>query len=392
MKKSLIALATLAATGAYAQSSVQIVGTFDPSIANSSTTYADGKKVDNTFIRNNSQGTSQITFKGTEDLGGGLKASFLFENDFDTRYDAQGNMGVSATASKGVNIGSGGGEQFLAIEGGMGKLQIGAANTPTLTTQASRQPFSTKIGGGFNGVLGTGHVRSNNSLVYTSPAFSGFTLAAAYGFKHNANPVPGTGAVQQANTNTGASATASSTDANQTSISDIGLFYANGPVAAGVSVWTTAEVTSIAGVKTPSVTQTNLFGSYDLGVAKLTVGYHTEKQDAYTSSSRPAGANATGTNIAASVPLNANLSLLANYAKLDDGLASRAAAKQNKKIAAIGLKYALSKNTSVYARYVDETNDNVAAAISANLLATTTLATATATSVKTTLIGMQTNF
>jgi len=394
MKKSLIALATLAATGAFAQSSVQIVGTFDPSIANSSTTYADGKKVDNSFIRNNSQGTSQITFKGVEDLGGGLKASFLFENDFDTRFDANGNSGVNATAARGVNFGSGGGEQYLAIEGGMGKLAIGAANTPSLTTQASRQPFSTKIGGGFNSTMGTAHVRSNNSLVYTSPAFSGFTVAAAYGFKHNSVTANGTGALAQANTNTGASTTNSDTAANQTSISDIGLFYANGPVAAGVSVWNTAEVVSAStGAKTPSVTQTNLFASYDLGVAKLTVGYHTEKQDAYTSSARPAGANATGTNVAASVPLNANLSLLANYGQLNDGLASRAAAKQNRKIAAVGLKYTLSKNTSVYARYVDETNDNVAAAFNASLLsATNTVLGANATSIKTTLVGMQTNF
>jgi len=161
MKKSLIALAALAATSAFAQSSVQLVGTFDPSVANSTTTYSGGK-VSNTFIRNNSQGTSQITFKGTEDLGGGLKASFLLENDFDTRYDANGPMGLTAAGTKCNNLGSGGGEQFLAIEGGMGKLQVGAANTPSLTTQASRQPFSTKIGGGFNSTMGTSHVRTNN--------------------------------------------------------------------------------------------------------------------------------------------------------------------------------------------------------------------------------------
>ena len=80
MKKSLIALAALAATSAFAQSSVQIVGQFDPSIANSAVTYGNGNKVTNTAVRNNSQGTSQITFKGVEDLGGGLKANFTLEN------------------------------------------------------------------------------------------------------------------------------------------------------------------------------------------------------------------------------------------------------------------------------------------------------------------------
>jgi len=395
MKKSLIALAALAATTAFAQSSVTLTGTFDPSIANSSTTFADGKKVSNSFVRNNSQGTSQITFKGVEDLGGGMKASFLFENDFDTRYDANGNMGVSATASRGVNIGSGGGEQFLALEGGFGKVAVGAPNTPSLTAQASRQPFGTKIGGGFNSTMGTAHVRSNNSVVYTAPTLvTGLTVQAAYGFNHNAVTANGTGAIQQANTNLGASTTNSDASSNQTSITDIGLFYANGPLSAGVSMWNTAAVTSAStGATTPKVEQTNLFASYDLGVAKLTAGYHTEKQAAYTSSARPAGINATGYNLAAVVPFNANLSLLANFGQLTDDLASRATAKQNRKIAAVGLKYTLSKNTSVYARYVDETNDNVAAAFNANLLsATNTVLGANAKSIKTTLIGMQTNF
>jgi predicted porin len=395
----LAALATLAATTAFAQSSVQIVGTFDPSIANSAVTYGNDKKVSNTAVRNNSQGTSQITFKGVEDLGGGLKASFLLENDFDTRFDANGPEGVSAAGVRGVNLGSGGGEQYLALEGGFGKVAIGAANTPSLTTQASRQPFSTKIGGGFNGVLGTGHVRSNNSVVYTSPAFSGFTVAAAYGMNHNKFVTPATGAVAQANTNTGASSTNSTNDADQTSISDIGAFYSNGPLSAGISMWNTAQYVNTAGGTVPKVDQTNLFVSYDLGVAKLTAGYHTEKQTAYqtvsataAANNKLAGVNAQGYNVAAAIPLSANLSLLANYAQLDDKLTQRAAAHLNRKITAVGLKYALSKNTSVYARYVDEKNENITAAVAADFTGGVGTNVNTVKSIQTTLVGMQTNF
>ena len=370
-----------------------LFGTFDPSVQNQKVTYGSGASVSNNLIGNNGQGTSQISFKGVEDLGGGLKASFLLENDFSARFDANGPEGVSATGVRGTNFGVYGGEQYLALEGGFGKIAAGAANTPTLTAQASRNPFGTKIGSGFNGVLGTGHVRSNNSLVYSTPVFSGFSAAVAYGFKHNAQALPGTGAVAQANTNTGAPATASTTDANQTSVSDIGVNYANGPFAAGMSLWTTDAVTSAStGALTPSVKQTNVYASYDLGVVKVAGGFHTEKQDAYTSSSRPAGANAQGWNLAATVPLSANLSLLANYADLKDKLSTRAAAPLNKTIAAVGLKYTLSKNTSIYARYVDEKNENVAAAIAANLVASTATAGNTAAGIKTTLIGMQTNF
>ena len=129
-------------------------------------------------------------------------------------------------------------------------------------------------------------------------------------------------------------------------------------------MWTTAAIA--AAVKTE---QTNLFASYDLGVAKLTVGYHTEKQ--------VAAIDATGYNVAAVVPFSSNLNLLANYGKLDNKLAG--STNKDKSITAVGLKYTMSKMTSVYARYIDETNDNVTSATSAK-------------SVKTALIGMQTNF
>ena len=162
----------------------------------------------------------------------------------------------------------------------------------------------------------------------------------------------------------------------------IGVNYANGPLAAGVSLWKTAAVTSTAWATTPNfltpaTTQTNVYASYDLGVVKVAGGFHSEKQDAYTSSSRPAGANAEGWNLAATVPLSANLSLLANYGKKNDKLAANADAT----IGAIGLKYTLSARTSVYARYVNDKLDNLAAG-----------ATAQAQKVTTALVGVQHNF
>lgn len=369
-----------------------IFGTFDPSFANAKTTYANGSSVTNNLIRNSSQGTSQLSVKGVEDLGGGLKASFLLENDFDTRFDAQGPVGTSPT-TRGVNLGSGGGEQYLGLEGSFGAIKLGAANTPTLTAQASRQPFGTKIGSGFKGdgvgVLGQGHVRSNNSIVYATPTFAGLTASVAYGFKHNAAPA-GSTEVTQATTVGTAASTVSNNLTNQAAITDIGVNYANGPIAAGVSVWNTAAVTTT--LATPKIDQVNLYASYDLGVAKLIAGYHTEKQTRYTGSTGLiAGADYTGYNIAGVVPLNANLSLLANYGKLNDKLAARAATPLDKSIAAVGLKYTLSARTSVYARYVEEKNDNIAAAIAAGGITSSTVANGAA-KVQTALVGIQHNF
>jgi predicted porin len=66
---------------------------------------------------------------------------------------------------------------------------------------------------------------------------------------------------------------------------------------------------------------------------------------------------------------------------LSDKSVANVAAPANKTVTAIGVKYALSKNTSLYARYVDQETANVAAS-----------AVSTAKSIRTNLIGMQTNF
>ena len=328
------ALATLAATTAFAQSSVQVVGVFDPSFANTQTTFGNNTSVTNQSIRNNTQGTSQITFKGTEDLGGGLKANFLIENDFDAGKDArQGVVGGTP------NFGSQGGELFLNLEGGFGKIAMGAPNTPTLSAQ-SQNPFGTKIGGGF-GQINSGKVRNNNTLMYSTPTMAGFTAHLAYSNKTK-------------------DATGLTTTAD---ITDIGLFYANGPLDVKFSSYKVAATATVV-----EKTDNNLTAAYDLGVAKLGVAYFTQKQTAL--------ADAKGMQLFATVPLSANLNLLANFGQNDSKLASNL----DSKIAAVGVKYNFSKMTSVYARYVDQTFDNVAATA------------ATTKKVQTTAIGMMTTF
>ena len=312
-----------------------VFGTFDPSFANQKTTYANGNSVTQNLVRNNSQGTSQVTFKGVEDLGGGLKASFLIENDFDAGLKSDNNF-----SSKG-------GELYTGLEGGFGAIKLGAPNTPTLTAQAASNPFGTKIGGGF-GLVNSGKVRNSNTVLYATPVFSGFSAAVAYSNK------------TKADTN------ASLTEVG--AITDIGVNYANGPLTAGFSSYK-VDTTAAAVSKTDN----NAYVTYDLGVAKLGAGYFTQKQTGTV--------DADGYSVSATVPLNANLSLLANYGKLDSKLASN----KDATIGAIGVKYTLSKRTSVYARYVDQKNDNAAAT-----------ATATAgvgvSSQKTTLVGVQHNF
>lgn len=326
MKKTLIALATLAAaTGALAQSSVTIKGTFDPSLVSQKNTYGNGNSVTQTGLQNNRQGTSQITFLGTEDLGGGLKANFLYEGDFNATQQA-------GTAN---GIGNGGGEVFVGLSGGFGSLKLGSPNTPTLTAQAASNPFGTKIGSGF-GAMNSGKVRNNSTIRFDTPSFSGFSAAIAYSTQTKADTNPAT-AVAAAGAHT-----------------DIGLSYANGPLVVGYSNYKVAGVGAAA-----SNTLNNAYVTYDLGVAKLGAGYFTEKDGAAASASVVSGAtNSQAYNLSVSVPMGA-VTLMANYGKKND----KAAANNDRTVTAVGAKYDLSKRTSAYARFVTDKTDGTVNAV-----------------------------
>eukprot|EP01036_Dinobryon_divergens_P006113 gene6113-8108_t len=81
MKKSLIALAAVAAvSAASAQSSVTLYGLVDIGYGSHSTTTRDGTGVIKSGgIMDGANAGSRIGFRGTEDLGGGLKANFVVE-------------------------------------------------------------------------------------------------------------------------------------------------------------------------------------------------------------------------------------------------------------------------------------------------------------------------
>ncbi|MDO8770319.1 MAG: porin, partial [Burkholderiaceae bacterium] len=75
MKKTLVALAALAVIGAAsAQSSVTLSGVVDAALA-----YGTGDVTNQTRLVNSAYKSSNLTFRGTEDLGSGLKASFHLE-------------------------------------------------------------------------------------------------------------------------------------------------------------------------------------------------------------------------------------------------------------------------------------------------------------------------
>jgi predicted porin len=340
MKKSLIALAALAATGAFAQSSVTLTGTFDPSVVNEKVTYGNGYDVSQTLVSNSRQGTSAIIFKGVEDLGGGMTAMFLYEADFSAAVKADGPANATLTNN---SLGVLGGEVYTGLAGSFGSIKIGAANTPTLTSQASRQPIGTKLGGGFGGVLGTSHVRESNSLVYASPVFmGGLTVQLGYAFGSTADTSGATAGRTPVNYTAPATEVGSKTD--------FGVFYAAGPVRTGLTRW----ISKAVGTATDN-TQTNLFTQYDLGAHTLYIGAHNE-------TITTGQVQQSGYNVAAKINVAPTTNILFNYGKLSD-LTNTVAL--DKSILTLGARYDLSKRTSLYTRYVSEKNENVTAATSA---------------------------
>src|SRR2546427_9634861 len=79
MKKSLIALAVLAASGAaMAQSSVTLFGIVDTNVAYVNKDAAGDSRYG---LGTSGASTSRLGLRGTEDLGGGLKAGFWLEGE-----------------------------------------------------------------------------------------------------------------------------------------------------------------------------------------------------------------------------------------------------------------------------------------------------------------------
>ena len=131
MKKTLVAIAALAAFGAQAQSSVTLYGQFDAGVyslknidsltgAKSATVYGDGATFSNI-----------LGFKGTEDMGGGLKAGFDFQTDVQTNNGGTNTAGLFRRQANG-SIAS---NQY-------GELKFGVTTNPIIATNGALMPVS----------------------------------------------------------------------------------------------------------------------------------------------------------------------------------------------------------------------------------------------------------
>jgi len=313
MKKTLIAAAVLATSAAYAQSSVEVYGLLEMSVVSSKETLGNDVTKKRATAAEGTDSQGRIGFRGTEDLGSGLKASFVLETGVGgTLADRLANLSLSSDMGT-VTLGKFWNAFDDATTGlGLGDAIVGISNMPTKAT---------------------------NGIAYTSPEFSGFTFGLGY-----SQVSEKTNGVKTGNDR----------------VSEVSVSYAAGPLAALLVHGQVKAEPRTDGDKVyqdAKLKGTALKVSYDLGFAVPYVMYarDTDKTGAFTDDgilqSNSTGNKSRGYEIGASFPMGAFTPFVtlasANSRSSSDGVS--AADRTKTRGSQIGVTYDLSKRTSAFA-------------------------------------------
>ncbi len=281
-RASAVALAALASTAAFAQSSVTISGGIDAGIGRSTTNNTDTSVTSVAIPRNN------ITFSGTEDLGGGLKASFGLQHRFNPASGANPYAALFEQA-------------YASVSGGFGTVKAGRFTGVFAGASGATDPWGTDSSGiAPKSTFAT--ARYDGQVAYSSPSFNGVTVSAQINPQANQ-------AVAATNVQDG---------------KELAVAYAAGAAYANVATREDNNKDKYVSVN----------GSYDLGVAKLFAGY--AKKDVFGST-----ADIKSTLIGVSMPMGATV-VSAGYRKI-----TIAGGTPDESRFALRAQYNLSKRTAV---------------------------------------------
>jgi predicted porin len=339
LNKKVLTAATLAvfASAAHAQSSVTLYGLIDAGISyvnNSKTATGHDNLVK--YDDGVAQG-SRWGLRGTEDLGGGLKALFVLENGF--------NSGNGTLGQGGALFGR---QAYVGLsQNNVGSLTFGRQYS--FSTDYLGGNYSTggqTVAGNYayhiNDVDQLTSSRINNAVKFSSANFAGLTFGAMYGFSNQAGAFAGAPA----------SGTTAAPVAGSSRAYSLGVNYANGPFGIGAaytdirypSQATPAFSTSIANVTTGSVRDLRTFGvggRYSIGAATLWALYTNTHFTPVTGGSTTFAAYEAGAKYAFTPALTAG----AGYTYMHLSGANKGHWNQ----ADLSVDYALSKRTDVYA-------------------------------------------
>lgn len=410
MKKSLFAIAavTAFAGAAQAQSSVTVYGILDVgflstngqsgannaqvSSSSGAAGVANGRKVTTNSFNTGNLSTSRLGFRGTEDLGGGLTASFVAEiglTPTGNGFSGSGNMNGSPMG-KGYVHNAGGVDNRQSYAGlaskGLGEVRIGRQYTPV------HEAVCATNAGGCNGVAGdmiyfganststlstanaltdAYQIRASNSIRLATQNIDGFQAAAIYSVNSTQN---------DNGMNTGTAFTDQKGQGSQnyrmhgltasfTGIKNLDVRAAyqltalnrdnlpaaitDGAVVIGSSmIGATNSTTQIAG----RITQKDAFAniSYDFGIAKVAlqqIQLMVQTNDVQTN-------KRTANQLSVSAPVTKQINAFASYG-VGKKQAGPTALEYNFSGFQLGSIYSLSKRTGLYAIYGNVNQDAV---------------------------------
>ncbi len=275
---------------------------------------------------------NSLYFTATEDLGGGMKASGQIQLRFAALNGGSANGGTAVAAENNQNSALNTGDLFAEISGGFGAIKAGKF---TFASHSGYNAFAsrtvTTLAPSVNAMGG------DNIVQYTSPTFSGFTVALGaaapgtkigqdYGLGIKLNYAAGPLSVQAAHTSSvnGAEFAAAGTTG--------GFTAATGNTTTATPIIAKASAAGVSKVAA-------LGASYDLGMAMLFAATFRRSTDAPISTNL----EAAGYTLSIAVPVGA--------ATLKAGLMNNS--KENAYVdrTSYGVDYALSKRTTLVAEF-----------------------------------------
>jgi len=186
MKKSLLALAVLGsfAAAAQAQTSVTIYGIVDMGVFYQNKAGAHNNSLFS--VNSGEMSGSRLGFKGSEDLGGGLKANFVLEMGFNANNGSGAQQDAGSTTFFGRT-------STVGLSGGFGSVNIGRQTDFAYSGTAGGMNTFSHAGyvTNFSQVDGNRQARlqgdrTNNSIRYDMPAMNGLNGGVMYGLGQQA--------------------------------------------------------------------------------------------------------------------------------------------------------------------------------------------------------------
>jgi predicted porin len=312
MKKLL--LATILTTGALVAQAQQttVYGVIDTSVQS----YNNGASQYNRMA-DSQLGTSRLGFKGTEDLGNGLKANFQLEGQLNP---SGGSMGSTTVATNEIFNR----DSYVGLSGAFGEFRLGRTDVARAGEVDATLLLPIVGNYGLMAVNGTGvelGTDQKNVITYLSPEISGVQIIVG----------------------TATNASGATTDANSDQ-NGITVVYTRGAFKGAVG-YQKNDATTVVGNRDA----TTIGASYNFGPVIVAFAH------AQGDNSATASVTSKSTNYVVKVPLANGYAVSGIYGKTVDGASS---ANNNGESYTLMATKSLSKRTTLYTAYTEVRNES----------------------------------